>query len=140
MRREALRFLLVGGLAALINWLARIALSFFMPLPVAVLLAYAIGVTFGFFLYRAFVFSAPHGAIWRQVSLFLLVNFVSAGIVLALTTSFLALAQRIFVLAPDTLLEAGAHGLAVGFGAFLNFAGHKLLTFRPHPWAPSSKR
>jgi len=47
-----------GGLAAAINWLVRFPLSAVMPLNLAVVLAYLIGMSSGFLLYRPFIVTA----------------------------------------------------------------------------------
>jgi hypothetical protein len=45
------RFLIAGGAAALVNWLARFPLELVMPFAAALLGATAIGMTCGFLLY-----------------------------------------------------------------------------------------
>lgn len=124
---QIIRFLLLGGLAAAINWLARFPLSLVMPLSAAVLVAYMIGMSAGFYLYRVYVFPGSDRPITQQIVVFLLVNLVGAIVVLTLTLALLKL-QSGFAL-HHTLKEGLAHGLAIGIGAVVNFFGHKLLTF-----------
>ncbi|ARQ01258.1 GtrA family protein [Pseudorhodoplanes sinuspersici] len=127
LQNQVVRFLLLGGLAAAINWLVRFPLSLIMPLSAAVLVAYAIGMSAGFCLYRTYVFPGSNRPMAQQIIVFLLVNLVGAVVVLALTLALLNLQGGMPL--PDTIKEGLAHGVAIGIGAVVNFFGHKLLTF-----------
>jgi putative flippase GtrA len=129
MTSPALRFLLAGGLAAAINWLARIALSSVLPFSVAILVAYAIGMVAGFVLYRRFVFAGGQGSLSRQIPVFLAVNAIGALVVLATTTGLDAVIGHIVPGFPPIAREAFAHGAAIAIGAVANYLGHKRLTF-----------
>ena len=122
-----LRFLVCGGTAAAINWLARIALSAVMPFEPAVLVAYAIGMTAGFILYRTLVW--PGGTVgWRaQVPAFLAVNAAGAVVVLAAAVGLEAAGAALA--GPSPIVEAVAHGLASGIGAGATYVGHSRITF-----------
>jgi energy-coupling factor transport system substrate-specific component len=125
---QILRFLLLGGLAAAINWLVRFPLSLVLPFSAAILVAYAIGMTAGFALYRAYVFPGSTVPIGRQVAVFLIVN--AAGAVVVWSVAMLLVA-RVFPAADYAFMpEATAHGIAIAVGAAVNFVGHKFLTFR----------
>lgn len=126
------RFLIVGTLAAAVNWFARIALSWaFAPalsFELAVLMAYAIGMSSGFVLYRAYVFPEAGLAMVVQVRRFVAVNLVSAAevwliAVILVRMVFPAIGFAVFP-------EAVAHGVAIAAGAATSYAGHRLLTFR----------
>ncbi len=137
---QLVRFLLVGGLAAAVNWLARIALSLAMPFATAVLVAYMIGMSVGFTLYRAYVFPRSPLPVPAQIGLFLSVNAVGAAVVMAVSLGLLELA---FPLVGYSFhAEAAAHGIGIGVGAVTSFLGHKYLTFRAGsrtaPATPSS--
>ena len=54
--KQFLGFLAVGGLAALLHWLARLLLSVWLPFSWAVIIAYAIGMAVAFLLNSIFVF------------------------------------------------------------------------------------
>lgn len=132
---QIVRFLVLGGLAAAINWIVRFPLSLFMPFPAAVFFAYLIGMSAGFSLYRAFVFPNSTVPVTQQIALFLGVNAAGAVIVLAVS---IALLQHVMPAIGWTLLpEAVAHGLGIGIGAVANFVGHKYLSFRIRPQGPS---
>jgi putative flippase GtrA len=127
MDNQIARFLLLGGFAAAINWLARFPLAMVLPFEAAVILAYVIGMSAGFVLYRRYVFPGSSRPVLQQSLIFLGVNLVGAVMVLGLTHLFLlALAD---VALPLTAREGLAHGLAIGIGAVVNFFGHKTLTF-----------
>lgn len=126
LRHQGVRFLFVGGFAAAVNWLVRFPLSTVLPFEAAVLLAYMIGMTTGFVLYRRYVFPGSDRKIGQQIAIFILVNLAGALVVLAVATALLA-AQGDWY--PLWIKEGLAHGIAIGVGAFANYAGHKLLTF-----------
>lgn len=134
MRSEIARFLVAGGAAALLNWLARIGLSQVLPLTAAILLAYTIGMFAGFVLYRHFVFAGAHehagsNTLGRQIMTFLGVNLAGAGVVVLATLALSAALAAILPAMPTAVLEALAHGAAIGIGAVSNYFGHRLLTF-----------
>lgn len=124
---QVLRFLALGGFAAAVNWLVRFPLSAVMPLPAAVGVAYLIGMSVGFSLYRRYVFPESTRPIGQQGLIFLAVNIVGAVVVLGFTSLLLS-AQGGFGY-PLFVKEGLAHGIAIGIGAVVNFFGHKTLTF-----------
>jgi len=77
-RSELAKFILVGGVAAIVNILSRYALNRFMIFEVAVALAYAIGMATAFVMTRQFVFMPsgrrPHDEFVR----FCIVNLAAA--------------------------------------------------------------
>ena len=125
---QIVRFLLLGGLAAAINWLVRFPMSLALPFPAAVFLAYLVGMSAGFTLYRAYVFPNSPQSIGIQIALFLIVNAVGAGVVMAI--SLVMLEYVLPALGWRILPEAFAHGTGIGVGAVVNFIGHKYLSFR----------
>lgn len=122
-----IRFLLCGGTAAAINWLARIGLSFLMPFEAAIILAYAIGMTAGFLLYRHLVWPEAKAAWKSQVPAFLLVNAVGAVVVLGAAVGLERVLAGLF--GPSALIETFAHGAAIAVGALANYLGHSRITF-----------
>lgn len=134
--RRVLRFLLVGTLAAAVNWLARIALSAaFAPalsFEVAVLIAYAIGMTSGFLLYRAYVFPDAGLPMAVQLRRFIAVNLVSAAEVWLIAVLLLRVVVPAVGIGTEytAIAEALAHGIAIAVGAATSYVGHKFLTFK----------
>ena len=131
---QSVRFLLLGGLAAAINWLVRFPLSAVLPFDLAVVAAYAIGMSAGFVLYRRHVFPGSSRPVVEQGLIFLVVNLIGAVVVLGLTWLFLALLSGLDW--PLVVRQGLAHGLAIGLGAVVNYFGHKTITFAkagPYP-------
>jgi putative flippase GtrA len=124
---QTVRFLALGGLAAAINWLVRFPLSAVMPLGAAVFLAYLIGMSAGFTLYRKYVFPGSDRPLLQQTLIFLAVNLVGAAVVLGFT--FVLVAAQADLAYADFIKIGLAHGLAIAIGAVVNFVGHKTLTF-----------
>lgn len=135
---EVLKFLVVGALAALINWLARFPLSWVMTFEHAVIGAYAIGMVSGYLLYRRYVFTTANSPVWLQVTKFAVVNAVGI-VVVTLVASALARIVLPQFLSDQALIEAIAHGAAIGTSAVTSFFGHKWFTFARRP-EPSSTR
>lgn len=130
MKSEVVRFLIAGGSAAAINWVARILLSLAMPFEAALLLAYAIGMAAGFWLYRAFVFrGAGHGSLRNQILIFLGVNAVGALVVLVASNLLIAGLDVLLPTVPLSIAQAFGHGIGIGLGAVANYVGHRFLTF-----------
>ncbi len=126
-QRPSVRFLVCGGLAALVNWAVRFPLSKVMPFSAAVLVALIIGMCAGFLLYRTFVWNRSHRSLSAQIGMFIAVNSVNALGILAIS-SLLILALRHTSLHPE-LAEATAHAIGIAAGAVANFFGHSRLTF-----------
>ncbi|SFU08765.1 Putative flippase GtrA (transmembrane translocase of bactoprenol-linked glucose) [Pseudovibrio denitrificans] len=127
--RQIVRFLFAGGFAAFVNWLLRIGLSVFLPFWLAVLLAYFIGMSVGYTLYKHFVFvrAEKPESVRRQVLIFLGVNLFSALIVLGLSVGVNEVLRTAL---PLFIAQALAHGFAIAVGAVTNYLGHKVITFR----------
>jgi energy-coupling factor transport system substrate-specific component len=129
-----LRFLLAGGLASGIAWAARLPLGLLMPFPAAVALATALGMVVGFLLYRGFVFGgtpARGTELVRQIGRFVLVNLAGGVLTLLVAVAFRRLG--VAALGEAAWIDAAAHAAGIAAGAVMNFAGHKLFTFRALP-------
>ncbi|WP_342152120.1 GtrA family protein [Methylorubrum sp. SB2] len=134
MNGEVFRFLIAGGSAAAINWGARILLSLALPFEAALIVAYAIGMGAGFWLYRRFVFrGAGAGSVRGQLPVFLAVNMVGMGVVLAVSAGLVAALGVVMPGLPLPVAEALGHGVGIAVGAVANYFGHRLLTFSAAP-------
>src|SRR5688572_19879763 len=67
-------FVIVGGVAGLVNIIARLLFSHVVPFETAIVVAFAVGLTVAFGLNRRFVFDAEPGKAGSQYSRFFLVN------------------------------------------------------------------
>jgi putative flippase GtrA len=126
--REFARFLIVGAVALAIHWTARLGLSIWLSFGPAVVAAYAIALAAGFELNRRFVFPPSGKERRRQILWYVGVNLAMFPVVYALA-GFLseAVFGRFF---DQGAAEALGHGAAIAAPVFVNFAAHKLLTFR----------
>src|SRR5215475_3708102 len=126
--RRFARFLAFGGCAAAANWLARFPLERFMSFPLAVIVAYIVGMSVAFTLFNRYVFPVSSRPVADQIKLFILVNL--AGIVQVWGVS-VALVYHVFPALDLTgpLLEPVAHLIAIGVPTVSSYFGHKFLTF-----------
>lgn len=124
-----LRFLLAGGLAALVNFGSRILLSQFIDYVAAIVCAYLLGMVTAFLLNRAFVFSeAPQADPRRQFAWFTLVNV--AAVLQTIAISLLFRHLLLPVIGHVDQVETIAHAAGVIFPVFTSYVGHKHLSFR----------
>lgn len=73
--RQFLLFLVMGGLAALVNFFSRMAFSHWMHYTLAIILAYLYGMINAFILNRLFVFRHAVNQLHHQVFWFMALNF-----------------------------------------------------------------
>lgn len=129
IRSRFLRFLLVGGLAAAMNFGSRIVLSLWLPYEVAIVGAFLVGLSTAFVLNRAFVFEQGADAVHVQAMWFTLINL--AALLQTLVVSLL-LARWLLPMAGigQGLAETLAHAVGVAVPVFTSYIGHKRLSFR----------
>lgn len=126
--RQFWAFVLVGGLAALVNWLSRIIFSAQgITFEIAVVMAYILGMTTAYTLSRRFVFEktgrSVSGEIWR----FSLVNLGSLLVVFVVSVS---LERWILPGVGWTWRSAEvAHGIGVLSPVLTSYLGHRYFTF-----------
>jgi putative flippase GtrA len=122
-----LKFLLAGGLAALVNFLSRFALQPAVGFDAAVALAYLAGFLTAFFLNRAFVFPRSGKPVRVEMAWFFLFNLIAFPVVVALS---IVLRDDVFGhIMPRAVAEALAHACAIMTPVVFNFAAHRLVTF-----------
>lgn len=127
LSKQFLGFVVAGGVAALLHWLSRIALSHWFTLPVAVVLAYGVGMAAAFILNRMFVFPASRRPLQSQMRDFIVVNLAFLPVVLAAT---MALRPLFRFLGPADFSDAAAHGVAVAIPTLATFLIYKFIAFR----------
>ena len=124
------RFLIAGGSAALLNWLVRFPLGLVVPYPAALLFAQAIGMAYGFVIYRSWAFrSSRRRSIFAELRDFLAVNAAGAALTIGLAVA--AETALSAILPGENLAQALAHALGIAAGAVTNYLGHRHITFRP---------
>jgi putative flippase GtrA len=82
---EFIRFLGIGGIAAMANLVARYFLDFIMPFEAAVVLAYMVGMVLAFFLFQRMLFGGGK-ADMRRVMRFIWVNIFGATLAWAVSS------------------------------------------------------
>lgn len=126
--RRLSTFILTGGFAAACNLLSRAALSLILPFPVAVVIAYAIGMAVAFTMFRRFVFDARNGGIRGQAVRFFWVNMIALAQVFAIS---LLLNEIVLpALGVTWHREALAHVIGVAFPIVSSWFLHKHYTFK----------
>jgi putative flippase GtrA len=123
-----LRFLLVGGFAALINLLVGIVLRQWLGFTAAAILAYAAGMAAAFALNRVLVFAGAPGALHVQAAWFVLVNL--AGIAQTVLIGLLLARVVLPWLGMDWHVETVAHAVGIAVPVVTSYLGHKHLSFR----------
>ncbi|MEG2804463.1 GtrA family protein [Stenotrophomonas sp.] len=126
--RQFVLFLLVGGLAALVNFLSRIGYSHWLPFTPAIVLAYLTGMVTAFVLARLFVFKDSARPLHHSAFYFTLVNL------LAVLQTWAVSALLAFHVLPWLGVTAWrleiAHAVGVAVPVFSSYFGHKYLSFR----------
>jgi len=122
------RFVLVSGAAAVVNFIARILLGAYVPFAQAIILAFLIGMATAFLLNRRFVFQAATRSLNHQVFWFVAVNLLA--LIQTLAVSLLLANYALPFFGVTWHAETIAHGIGIAFPIFTSYLGHKHLTFR----------
>lgn len=126
--RQFLAFLFTGGLAAIVNFGARILLNQWMGFSAAIVLAYLIGMTTAFFLARLFVFGAGDQSLQRSAALFAAVNLLA--VVQTWAVSMVLALWALPALGVTRFVPEIAHAVGVVVPVFSSYLGHKRWSFR----------
>ena len=130
-RSGLLRFLLAGGVAALVNVLSRLLYSQAVSYTVAVVAAYVTGMATAYVLNRLLVFGPGDRGVPGEMLAFVMVNLLAVAqtLVISLGLAYYVLPALGVVQHAETL----AHVVGVVVPVFTSFVGHKYWTFRNHP-------
>lgn len=122
------RFLLTGGVAALVNIIARFLLSYAIAFEAAVVGAHLIGMLVAYSLMRSFVFKASGRSIAAELYRFALVNLVTLAVIWCVSVG---LARIVFPSIGFTWhTEDLAHVIGVLAPAVTSYWGHRYFSFR----------
>jgi putative flippase GtrA len=121
-------FVLAGGVSAACNWGSRFLFSLWFSYPVAIVLAYLVGMATAFVLMRQHVFDGRGKPLGRQVIGFTLVNMY--GMTQTLVISLVLARWALPALGIDRHVEAIAHLLALSCLAGTSYVGHRFFSFR----------
>jgi len=124
---EFLVFLLIGGIAAAVNFSTRLIYNQWLDFSEAVILAYLTGMVVAFVLMRALVFPKSTQPISKSVGFFVMVNGVGILQTFAVSVGLYYLLPLIGISrwAPEI-----AHGIGIAVPAFSSYVGHKRFSFK----------
>ncbi len=122
------KFLLVGGLAAVVNFVARIILSLYLSYGWAVFVAYLFGMTTAYFLSKIWVFDKTGRSVASEAYYFTIVNIIA---VIQVWFISVILAQYLFPrIGVFNYSEEIAHFIGLSVPIFTSFLGHKYMSFK----------
>lgn len=119
-------FLIVGTSAAVLNWFARLVLSNWVSFPIAVILAYGVGMASAFELNRRLVFPVSARPVIKQAKVFILTNLAFLPVVWGASILFKDLLAEVGIM---RFSEGIAHGLALTIPVFIAFLIYKFIAF-----------
>lgn len=125
---QFLKFLAVGGVAAGLQWASRFAFSHYMPFAAAVLAAYLIGLSSGYFLNVVFVFRNSGRNRKVEMAYYTMFNLAALPVVWGISVLLGSIVlPRVMSL---STAQALGNGLGIISPVAINFLLHKHLTFR----------
>jgi putative flippase GtrA len=126
-RYQFARFVLVGGIAAAVNILSRIALNLAMSYEAAIVVAYVCGMTTAYLLNKLFVFAPSGRPVHEEYWRFTIVNLVAVAQVWIVSVW---LAFSVFPTIGFTWhAETIAHIVGVMLPTFTSYFGHRYFSF-----------
>jgi putative flippase GtrA len=131
MQAEGRRFVLflgAGGIAAAANYGSRFGFSIWFSYPLAIVLAYIVGMAVAFVLMRQYVFDGRGRAMAPQVLRFVGVNVLA--VLQPLIVSLLLANWLLPAAGVEQHVEAIAHAFGVAVPVITSYFGHRLATFR----------
>ncbi|MBC8227844.1 MAG: GtrA family protein [Gammaproteobacteria bacterium] len=127
LTKQFIYFILSGTTAVFLHWLARIILRQFFGFQTAAILAYFIGITIAFILYRFFVFPLSTSPIKNQSIRFLIINFSFAPFVLY---AFKLITIFLYQYGQEIYVEETAHIISLGITPLITFLCYKFFAFK----------
>ena len=128
IRTEFMQFLIVGGFAALVNFVSRIIINEWVNYRIAVFLAYLVGMLTAFILSKIYVFEKSGRHHWHELRDFTLVNLLAVVQVWLISVG---LAEYLFPAVGYTFYAPEvAHLIGLAIPAVTSYLGHKYYSFR----------
>lgn len=125
---EFFQFLMVGGVAAGINFISRIGFSELVSYRVAIVLAYLVGMVTAFLLSKHYVFEQSGRNFKDELRDFTIVNIFA---IIQVWLISVGLAEYFFPYISFTFYpEEFAHLIGLGIPAITSYFGHKYFSFR----------
>jgi len=126
-----IKFVLAGGVAALINILSRTAFGLYLGYSTSIVLAFFVALSFAFFVNRRFVYIGATDSLSRQYGKFLAVNLLMLVQVAAVSWAVLLIVLPL--ISDRFYAETFAHALGVVSPVATSYLLHKHFTFRGRP-------
>lgn len=126
---QFIRFLVVGGTAATVNFFSRILLGFLMPYAASIVVAYGFGMATAYLLSKFFVFEKPAHGYRKQIAYFVTVNLLAVVQTLCISLLFAHWILPAVGIVDSRFWLGNLIGLIVP--AFTSYLGHKYFSFRP---------
>lgn len=127
--KQFFKFLIVGGISALVNILSRVLYSTFSNFTISIVFAFFTALTTAFLLNKFFVFEKSIHKSWIiEYWYFFLVNILGLvqTILISYLFAYIVFPYMDFVFYPKTI----AHIIGVIVPVFTSFIGHKYFSFR----------
>ncbi len=126
--KQFIRFLIAGGIAAIINFLSRIFYNQYCSFSAAIIFAYLTGMVTAFILTRIFVFKSSTQSVGHSAIIFTLVNVAAAAQTWLISMGLNYYALPMFGVKHYVAEIASAIGIA--FPVFSSYLGHKHWSFK----------
>lgn len=124
---QFLKFLLVGGVAAALNWASRIILSFWLNFQISVALAYGVGMFVAFILNATFVFPDSDKSTKLQARDFFIINIIFFPIVWIISIYVKYLLEN---LGMNSYVNELSHAIAIPCPMVVTFLSYKFIAFK----------
>lgn len=146
--KEFIRFVLVGGFAALVNFISRIYYNLLMSFSHAIIVAYITGMITAFILNKLLVFAPSRHPTVKQIAYFTLVNLAAVAQTWAISLllyryglDWLDFSNFVWPYPNNLQLSSiqldltqykqeVAHFIGISVPVFSSYIGHKYLTFK----------
>lgn len=125
---EFVRFLVAGGIAALVNFGSRIVYDVWTSYSVAIVLAYITGMVTAFLINRAYVFPRGQNSTARSAFFFVLVN--GFAVLQTWVVSIVLARYALPYLGVRRFVPEIAHAAGVAVPVLTSYIGHRRWTFR----------
>jgi putative flippase GtrA len=134
LNRQFAGFLVVGGFAALLQWVSRFVFGQWMPYQASVVAAFMVGLTAGYILNVVFIFPHSQRSRGAQILLFSVFNLLGLPVVWGVSVVLGVMLLPHVMTRP--LAEAVGNGIGILSPVAINFLLHKTFTFRVDPERP----
>jgi putative flippase GtrA len=126
--KSFIKFVAIGAIAALVNFISRYFINKYTGFKVSLILAYILGMITAYFLFKKYVFRKTKNSLVVSGSYFLLVNLV--GICTCFVVS-VALAHYVFpYIGFHWHSYEVAHAVGIIMPTFTSFIGHNRFSFQ----------